>query len=47
VTCWIRRFQGLSTETEAPIHRPLAKERLPAHWLLNLSVSAKRTAAAA
>jgi len=43
----IWRFQGLSAEVEALIQRPLAKERLLSHWLLNLSVSAKRTAAVA
>jgi methyl-accepting chemotaxis protein len=43
----IWRFQCLTAETEALIHRPLAKERLLARWLLNLSVSAKRTAAVA
>jgi methyl-accepting chemotaxis protein len=43
----IWRFQELSAETEALIHRPLAKERLLARWLLNVSVSAKRTAAVA
>jgi methyl-accepting chemotaxis protein len=43
----IWRFQELSAETEALIHQPLAKERLLARWLLNVSVSAKRTAAVA
>ncbi|NYE60802.1 methyl-accepting chemotaxis protein [Duganella sp. 1224] len=43
----IWRFQELSAETETLIHQPLAKERLLARWLLNVSVSAKRTAAVA
>lgn len=43
----IWRFQQLSAEADALVHHPLAKERLLARWLLNLSVSAKRTAAVA
>jgi methyl-accepting chemotaxis protein len=43
----IWRFQVLSAETEALTHRPLVKERLIGQWLLNLSVSTKRTAAVA
>ncbi|MFC0253643.1 methyl-accepting chemotaxis protein [Massilia consociata] len=45
VAIW--RLQLLSQETEARIQHPLAKERLVSQWLLNLSVSAKRTAAVA
>ncbi|MEH6437136.1 methyl-accepting chemotaxis protein [Massilia sp. DD77] len=43
----IWRLQVLSAETEALTQRPLAKERLISQWLLNLSVSTKRTAAVA
>lgn len=43
----IWRFQLLSAETEALTQHPLVKERLIAQWLLNLSVSSKRTAAVA
>jgi methyl-accepting chemotaxis protein len=43
----IWRFHALSSETEALVRHPLAKERLLARWLLNLSVSTKRTAAVA
>ena len=45
VAIW--RLQVLSQETEALTQRPLAKERLTSQWLLNLSVSAKRTSAVA
>ena len=45
VAIW--RLQVLSAETEALTQRPLAKERLISQWLLNLSVSTKRTAAVA
>ena len=43
----IWRLQVMSQETEALTQRPLAKERLASQWLLNTSVSAKRTAAVA
>ncbi len=43
----IWRLQVLSQEIEALTQRPLAKERLISQWLLNLSVSAKRTSAVA
>ena len=43
----IWRLQVLSADTEALTQRPLAKERLISQWLLNLSVSTKRTAAVA
>ncbi|RZA31551.1 MAG: methyl-accepting chemotaxis protein [Lysobacteraceae bacterium] len=45
VAIW--RLQLISRETEALTQRPLAKERLTSQWLLNTSVSAKRTAAVA
>ncbi len=43
VAIW--RLQVLSDDTNQLTHRPLAKERLVSNWLLNISVSAKRTAA--
>ncbi len=43
----IWRLQRMSEETEALTRRPLVKERLASQWLLNTSVSAKRTAAIA
>ena len=43
----IWRLQLMSEETEALSRRPLVKERLASQWLLNTSVSAKRTAAVA
>jgi methyl-accepting chemotaxis protein len=45
VAIW--RLQVMSQETEALTRRPLVKERLASQWLLNTSVSAKRTAAVA
>ncbi len=45
VAIW--RLQLMSEETEALTRRPLVKERLASQWLLNTSVSAKRTAAVA
>jgi len=45
VAIW--RLQLMSHETEALTQRPLVKERLTSQWLLNTSVSAKRTAAVA
>jgi methyl-accepting chemotaxis protein len=45
VAIW--RLQLMSEETEAFTRRPLVKERLASQWLLNTSVSAKRTAAVA
>ncbi|MEX5748422.1 methyl-accepting chemotaxis protein [Massilia sp. X63] len=45
VAVW--RLQLMSGATEALTQRPLIKERLSSHWLLNTSVSAKRTAAVA
>nr|WP_307729124.1 methyl-accepting chemotaxis protein [Massilia sp. IC2-476] len=45
VAIW--RLQRMSQETEALTQRPLVKERLASQWLLNTSVSAKRTAAVA
>ena len=45
VAIW--RLQLMSHETEALTQRPLVKERLASQWLLNTSVSAKRTAAVA
>nr|WP_307742534.1 methyl-accepting chemotaxis protein [Massilia varians] len=45
VAIW--RLQVMSEETEALTRRPLVKERLASQWLLNTSVSAKRTAAVA
>lgn len=41
----IKRFQALSAETHTLTHRPLIKERLVSQWLLNISVSTKRTTA--
>jgi methyl-accepting chemotaxis protein len=43
----IWRLQVLSNDTNELTHRPLAKERLVSSWLLNISMSAKRTAAIA
>jgi methyl-accepting chemotaxis protein len=43
----IQRFQILSAETRTLTHRPLIKERLVSQWLLNISVSTKRTDAVA
>jgi methyl-accepting chemotaxis protein len=43
----IWRLQVLSDDTNELTHRPLAKERLVSGWLLNISMSAKRTAAIA
>ena len=45
VAIW--RLQAMSEETEALTRHPLVKERLASQWLLNTSVSAKRTAAVA
>ncbi|KFI07876.1 methyl-accepting chemotaxis protein [Massilia sp. BSC265] len=45
VAIW--RLHVMSEETEALTRRPLSKERLASQWLLNTSVSAKRTAAVA
>ncbi|QOY95121.1 MCP four helix bundle domain-containing protein [Massilia sp. UMI-21] len=45
VAIW--RLQVMAGASEALTQRPLAKERLSAQWLLNTSVSAKRTAAVA
>jgi methyl-accepting chemotaxis protein len=45
VAIW--RLQVLSNDTNELTHRPLAKERLVSSWLLNISMSAKRTAAIA
>jgi methyl-accepting chemotaxis protein len=45
VAIW--RLQVLSQDTGALTQRPLVKERLISQWLLNMSVSAKRTAAVA
>jgi methyl-accepting chemotaxis protein len=43
VAIW--RLQVLSNDTNELTHRPLAKERLVSSWLLNISMSSKRTAA--
>jgi methyl-accepting chemotaxis protein len=43
----IWRLQVLANDTNELTHRPLAKERLVSSWLLNISMSAKRTAAIA
>jgi methyl-accepting chemotaxis protein len=43
----IWRLQVLAADTNELTHRPLAKERLVSSWLLNISMSAKRTAAIA
>jgi methyl-accepting chemotaxis protein len=45
VAIW--RLQVLANDTNQLTHRPLAKERLVSSWLLNISMSAKRTAAIA
>jgi len=45
VAIW--RLQVLSNDTNELTHRPLAKERLVSSWLLNISMSSKRTAAIA
>jgi methyl-accepting chemotaxis protein len=45
VAIW--RLQVLANDTNELTHRPLAKERLVSSWLLNISMSAKRTAAIA
>jgi methyl-accepting chemotaxis protein len=45
VAIW--RLQVLADDTNELTHRPLAKERLVSSWLLNISMSAKRTAAIA
>jgi methyl-accepting chemotaxis protein len=45
VAIW--RLHVLANDTNELTHRPLAKERLVSSWLLNISVSAKRTAAIA
>ncbi|BDT57428.1 methyl-accepting chemotaxis protein [Massilia varians] len=45
VAIW--RLQLMSRETEALTRHPLVKEPLASQWLLNTSVSAKRTAAVA
>jgi methyl-accepting chemotaxis protein len=45
VAIW--RLQVLANDTNDVTHRPLAKERLVSNWLLNISMSAKRTAAIA
>jgi methyl-accepting chemotaxis protein len=45
VAIW--RLQVLANDTNQLTHQPLAKERLVSSWLLNISMSAKRTAAIA
>jgi methyl-accepting chemotaxis protein len=45
VAIW--RLHVLANDTNQLTHRPIAKERLVSSWLLNISMSAKRTAAIA